>query len=347
MDPLKVLVLYGGEEATKHRKALIEWLNSPALHKQIGRKIDARKVAEMVAHMEGSIDKRVEEMMNWADKGILLITRDDRSDYGAPNILEEFGRWIGQKGRQTALTLRQSGTKVHSNASGLVYVGFDDDVIGECRDRLVAFINDPIATTSGSAQPAQQTAQPTNQTINSGPTFNIGGNVGGDIVTGDKVGGDMINVTGDYVKGNVTGDYVKGNKVEGGDGNVAGRDNVVNYNGPVTIIQGDQHAAPTPSVGQTTTPASPSAAPGGAKVLTITDFRPFLMAHYSVSELKGLCFQLNVDPDEFEAGKSNLVIGLLGFMKRRNRLDDLLKELKGDPDDRLGEFFGKDVDLST
>ena len=160
----------------------------------------------------------------------------------------------------------------------------------------------------------------------------------------------MINVTGDYVKGNVTGDYVKGNKVEGGDGNVAGRDNVVNYNGPVTIIHGDQHATTAPSgtapVGSSPTPETSEPA-SGAKVLTITDFRPFLMEHYSVSELKGLCFQLNVDPDEFEAGKSNLVIGLLGFMKRRNRLDDLLKELKGDPDDRLGEFFGKDVDLST
>ena len=125
-EALKVLILYGGENASIPRDDLLDWLNSRKLQREIGREVVAKKVAEMTAHMENSIDIRVEKAMDWADKAIILLTHDDRSDYGAPNVLEEFGRWIGQKGRRTAITLRQDGVKVHSNASGLVYVGFKD-----------------------------------------------------------------------------------------------------------------------------------------------------------------------------------------------------------------------------
>ncbi len=131
MDTVNVLVLYGGEKATVPREMLLSWLNSSDLHSEIKIRVDAQKVAAMVAHMEGSIDQRVEERMNWADKGIFLLTPDERSEYGAPNVLEEFGRWIGQKGRRSMLTLRHEDVKVHSNAQGLVYVSFkfDHDVL--------------------------------------------------------------------------------------------------------------------------------------------------------------------------------------------------------------------------
>jgi len=186
MDTVNVLILYGGEAATAPRDMLLNWLNMPEFHAAIGKKVDARKVAEMVAHNEDSIDVRVEKMMEWADKGIFLLTPDTRSDYGAPNVLEEFGRWIGQKGRRTMLTLRHEEVKVHSNASGLVYVGFksDDEVLTKCRDRIVAFINEVVPPEEAKGEPkfAQEYAQMiSGLSGHSGESINIGdvGGVGG------------------------------------------------------------------------------------------------------------------------------------------------------------------------
>lgn len=334
MEPLKILVLYGGKAATIPRDDLIDWLNSAKLHRSIGRKIDARKVAEMTAHMEGSIDQRVEDMMNWADKAIFLLTPDERSEYGAPNVLEEFGRWVGQKGRRSGLTLRHDDVKVHSNASGLVYVGFKTDPVLECRDRLVAFINDRIPPEEFDRASSGSRQQPINQTTTTtttGPSFNIGGNVGGGITAGDgNIGGE----------GNVVGD--------GNTQNQAGRDvltgNVIHHH------HYPESSGPPPPAGSANgkstineKPAEPESS--SPKTISVGDFRDFLGNQYSKKELQIACANLGIEFEDFDSGKAGLILDLLGYLRRRNEYGEFIAELAKEPK-RLLAAFGQTKNLT-
>lgn len=314
MDPLKVLILYGGEAATKPRNELLNWLNSSQTHAEIGRKVDARKVAEMTAHMEGSIDQRVEDMMNWADKAIFLLTTDTRSKYGAPNVLEEFGRWIGQKERKTMMALRQEGVEVHSNASGLVYVAFKDDVVGECRKRLVAFINDPVSAQTETA------AAPPQAAVNSGPSINIGGgvNAGGDFIIGDKT----THNTHDHSQVHTTGRDINHGPVTY---------NI--YNSP-TVSSDPAH-----SDGDGTHTLGHSGA-NQSKTITITELRKFLSTYYGKGEIRGICQEMKIDDEDFGTSKADLILDLLPFLKRRSKLNQFLQKLADDPDERLKIEFG-------
>lgn len=141
-DTLNVIVFYGGEAATEPREALLDWLNDSQTVRRVGKSIQARKVVDAAPHSGDSVDQRVEQAIAWADKAIMLFTPDDRSEYGAPNLLEEFGRWRSSKGGQTMAVIRHQTVSVHSNAAGLVYIGYQDDVVAECREQLLTFLKE-------------------------------------------------------------------------------------------------------------------------------------------------------------------------------------------------------------
>ena len=306
MDPLKVLILYGGEAATKPRNELLEWLNSSQTHDEIGRKVDARKVAEMTAHMDRSIDQRVEDMMDWADKAIFLLTTDTRSAYGAPNVLEEFGRWIGQKGRRTMMALRQEGVEVHSNASGLVYVAFEDDVVDECRKRLVAFLNDPIPAVESAETVTQQTIAQS-----SGPQFSIGGNVDGPVTFGD---------------GNTTTNTSAGGDVNQG-----------------TIINNHYYGTPPAQQPNTLSPQSQpeqGSATDQSKEISVVELKDFLSDKYNIGELKEICFRLRIEAEEFSSSKTTFVIQFVQYLERRGMFEELMPLLVDTRGKQLEKAFG-------
>ncbi|MDP3208026.1 MAG: effector-associated domain EAD1-containing protein [Rhodoglobus sp.] len=115
----KVLSLYGGEAATNPRHELLAWLRGP------DHNLDARTVADMPPHSGGSVDERVSAAIDWADVAIALLTPDPRSPHGAPNVIDEIGRWRGRRGPRRLCIVRQTGVEPYSNHAGIVYVGFE------------------------------------------------------------------------------------------------------------------------------------------------------------------------------------------------------------------------------
>ena len=116
---LRVLVFYGGDAATHPRDELLAWLRGP----HVG--IDARTVAEGIPHSSGSVDDRVDQAIAEADAAIAILTPDARSPHGAPNVMDEIGRWRGGKSKATLLMLRQENVQPYSNHAGIVYAAFD------------------------------------------------------------------------------------------------------------------------------------------------------------------------------------------------------------------------------
>lgn len=119
---LRVLVLYGGDTATNPRNELMAWLARDSLN------VKAKLVAEDPPHSKGAVDDRVDDAIAEADKAIALLTPDARSPYGAPNVIDEIGRWRGAKGKETICIVRQDGVPTYSNHGGIVYVGFKERV---------------------------------------------------------------------------------------------------------------------------------------------------------------------------------------------------------------------------
>jgi len=120
---LRVLLFYGGQRANRHRDALLAWLRKTEMG------IDARVVADFPPHTARTIDERVGDAMKWADCAIALVTPDNRGESGAPNVLDEVGRWRGVQERQSTLCiLRQDGVAGYSNLDGVVYVSFGGDI---------------------------------------------------------------------------------------------------------------------------------------------------------------------------------------------------------------------------
>ncbi len=132
-NPLWVLVFYGGDTATNLRNELLAWLRGP----HIGA--DARLVAETAPHTEGAVDDRVDCAIEWADAAIAIITPDERTEYGAPNVIDEIGRWRGRKTKRTLCIVRQKGTKEYSNHNGIIYVGFESRIKEVFEDLRVFF----------------------------------------------------------------------------------------------------------------------------------------------------------------------------------------------------------------
>ncbi len=131
---LRVLVLYGGDGATTPRNELVTWMvEKKALN------AEPHLVAWGTPHSESTVAERVKEEIDRADKAIAIVTKDVRSEYGAPNVLEEIGRWLQAKGGRTLCVIRQGGTQVNSNVAGLVYLSFESrirEVFDDLRDFL-------------------------------------------------------------------------------------------------------------------------------------------------------------------------------------------------------------------
>lgn len=144
---LRVLVLYAGENATQPRSELIAWL---ATTKSLN--VEPTIVADDVPHSKGSIHDRVTRAINAADKAIAVVTLDDRSDFGGPNITEEIGRWLQGRDPETLCVVRQAGTEVNSNLNGLPYVPFKDR-IKEAYEGIRKFLEAPLPA-SGGERPA-------------------------------------------------------------------------------------------------------------------------------------------------------------------------------------------------
>ena len=153
MKNLNVIVFYGGDNATSARDELLTWLKNIDVHIQLGLGINARKVSDWPANSGSTVDKRVEEAIEWADKAVLLLTPDPRGESGAPNVLEEFGRWRGKKGGESMIVLRHKDVKPHSNARGLIYVKFHENIIAECSSQIIQFLQDPIIIEDSSHSP--------------------------------------------------------------------------------------------------------------------------------------------------------------------------------------------------
>lgn len=140
MAMLKIILFYGGDKATEPREQLLNWLRAPLAADILGKTIEARKVSDWPASSGHSVFNRVQEAMDWADIALALITPDPRSENGAPNVIDEIARWQERKGGETLAVIRQKGVKAHSNISGLVYIGYKNDVVSECREKLLQFL---------------------------------------------------------------------------------------------------------------------------------------------------------------------------------------------------------------
>lgn len=137
---IRVLILYGGDAATEPRDKLVAWMAK----KKNALKAEPYQVAWGIPHSDGAVADRVRDGILHADKAIALVTPDPRSEYGAPNVIEEIGRWIQAKGGQTLCVIRHTETKINSNMAGLVYLSFSGS-IKEVFDDLRDFITDESA----------------------------------------------------------------------------------------------------------------------------------------------------------------------------------------------------------
>jgi hypothetical protein len=118
---MKIVVFHGPDNEAKHE--LLAWLRGPDVD------ADARTVVELPPQIIGSVDDRVAGSCAWADKAVALVTPDQRSPSGAPNVIDEIGRWRGA-GRQNDLAIvRQTTcTEIWSNLAGVVRIEFSDRV---------------------------------------------------------------------------------------------------------------------------------------------------------------------------------------------------------------------------
>ncbi|GEM_PF-6791287 len=148
----RILVFYGGSAGTNQRNELLAWLRRDTMN------LTATIVAEAPPHSQGSIDNRVDEAIRKADKAIAIMTADDRLPHGAPNVMDEIGRWRGKKGGKSICIVRQEGVKPYSNHDGLPYVQFKTR-IKEAFDPIRDFLNAPAEPTTSkrSAAAAKKT----------------------------------------------------------------------------------------------------------------------------------------------------------------------------------------------
>jgi hypothetical protein len=129
---LRVLVCHGPDSTFKYE--LLAWLRGRTVC------VDARTVDEMTATTLRTIDERVNEAMSWADKAIVLVTPDSRSPSGAPNVIDEIGRWRGAGRAADLAILRHTECKdMWSNLAGVVRLDFESRV-NECFVQLLDFL---------------------------------------------------------------------------------------------------------------------------------------------------------------------------------------------------------------
>ncbi len=161
---LKVVVFYGGDAATNPRNELLAWLRRDTMD------VSAKIVSDHVAHSKGAIDTRVDDAILEADKAIAILTPDGRSPPGAPNVIDEIGRWRGKRGAESICIVRQEGVEPYSNHHGLPYILFKGRIkegFDQIRDFLLAEIEKPKK---------RQVAKPATKATVSGTTTYAGNN---------------------------------------------------------------------------------------------------------------------------------------------------------------------------
>lgn len=145
----RVLVLYGGDGGTVPRQELIAWLTA----KQV-LNVEPRQVSWNAPHSDATVSERVKREIDEADKAIAIVTKDVRSAYGAPNVIEEIGRWLQAKGGHTLCVIREAGTEKNSNVAGLIYLEFENR-IREVFDELRDFLADGSSVAEIESKPAR------------------------------------------------------------------------------------------------------------------------------------------------------------------------------------------------
>lgn len=154
----KIGIFYGGDAATLPRAELLAWLRGPDMG------IDARLVSEAAPHSQGAVDSRVDDLIEWADAAIAIMTPDERGKHCAPNVMDEIGRWSGRKGKRSLMRVVQKGVEQYSNHNGLVYSEFDTR-IKEAFEAVRRFITD-VTKTPQDTPTAQTMPAPKALTVN-------------------------------------------------------------------------------------------------------------------------------------------------------------------------------------
>jgi hypothetical protein len=120
-ERLRVLVLHGPDNAPKHE--LLAWLRGADIL------ADARTVGEMTPNAEGSVNERVTRGITWAEKLIAIVSPDERSPSGAPNVIDEIGRCIGaQHLADLAIVRHRACTDLWSNLAGVVRIEYEQRI---------------------------------------------------------------------------------------------------------------------------------------------------------------------------------------------------------------------------
>ncbi len=121
VERLRILVFHGPDNTTKNE--LLAWLRGNDVQ------ADARTVGEASPNAEGTVDERVTAAIGWAERGIAIVTRDDRSSSGAPNVIDEIGRWRGAgRAADLAIVRQRNCTDIWSNLAGVVRLEFDSRI---------------------------------------------------------------------------------------------------------------------------------------------------------------------------------------------------------------------------
>lgn len=130
----RIALFYGGDGATAPRDKLAAWLGAQA-------NVDVVKAVDLPPSSDQPVDHRVDGLLKNADGAIILYTSDSRSEYGAPNVIDEHGRSTSLLPRSRVLVIRQRVVKIPSNRLGEVYVPFDTD-ISSAFDKILPFVDE-------------------------------------------------------------------------------------------------------------------------------------------------------------------------------------------------------------
>lgn len=121
LERLRVLVFHGPESTSKHE--LLAWLRGADIL------ADARTVGEMVPSSDGTVDERVRGAIDWAEKAIAIVSPDPRSPSGAPNVIDEIGRWRGAgRAADLAIVRHRDCADMWSNLAGVVRLEYEDRI---------------------------------------------------------------------------------------------------------------------------------------------------------------------------------------------------------------------------
>ena len=93
------------------------------------------------------------------------------------------------------------------------------------------------------------------------------------------------------------------------------------------LYQGVLALSGGPSTGQTTASIGSTSSPQGHE-LDRAEFREKLVRYFSSSELRTLCFDMNIQYDDFRPGRSQMAEDLVEYCERNGRTPELLNHCR-------------------